>query len=172
MLVDSASPYRVDSVRGEAMKFYRHKRPARSLRGINVYPTLIKLIISQGIYFTVGVHLAPILEADDQGWSVIGPVVTVGPLNRGVESRENYGGVYQLRVDFHQRVRGYFPGLKEDDMEPHQAGIQASLTGHQDWVAEFSPREPRCFNLLGIDSPGLTSCLALAEMAVRILETA
>ncbi|MFH1036190.1 MAG: FAD-dependent oxidoreductase [Pseudomonadota bacterium] len=171
-LVDPASPHRVDPVRGEAMKFYRHKRPELGLVGMNVYPTPHQLVTSQGTYFTVGVHLTPTLESDAQGRPAIGPVVTVGPLNRGADSKEDYGGDYQPRQEFHERVRGYFPGLREDDLEPHQAGIQARLAGQQDWVLEFSPHQPRCLNLLGIDSPGLTGSLALAEMVSGMLEAA
>jgi L-2-hydroxyglutarate oxidase LhgO len=168
-LVDPTSPYRVDPVRGEALKFYRSKRPELGLMGMNVYPTPQKLVTSQGVYFTVGVHLTPTLEVDAQGRPTVGPVVTVGPLNRGVASREDYGGHFQPAAQFHAQVRNFFPGLRGDDLEPHQAGIQARLTGHQDWVLEFSPDEPRCLNLLGIDSPGLTGCLALAEQVASLL---
>lgn len=171
-LLDPASPYRVDPVRGEAMKFYRHKRPDLALRGMNVYPTPQKLVTSQGAYFTVGVHLTPTLEMDSQGRPGVGPVVTVGPLNRGVASKEDLGGSFQPASQFHQQVASYFPGLREEDLEPHQAGIQARLAGHHDWVVEICPRQRRCLNLLGIDSPGLTACLALAELAAAMLEQA
>lgn len=168
-LVDPASPYQVDPVRGEAYKFYRGKRPELFLRGMNVYPTPQRVITAQGSYFTVGVHLTPTLEPGPGGQAQLGPVVTVGPLNRGVDSKEDLGGDYLPAGQFHQRVKDFFPGLREDDLEPFQAGIQARLVGHQDWVIEKSPREPRCLNLLGIDSPGLTACLALAkEEAARL----
>ncbi|MBI4800035.1 MAG: FAD-dependent oxidoreductase [Desulfarculus sp.] len=168
-LVDPASPYQVDPVRGEAYKFYRGKRPELFLRGMNVYPTPQRVITAQGSYFTVGVHLTPTLEPGPGGQPALGPVVTVGPLNRGVDSKEDLGGEYLPAGQFHERVRGFFPGLREEDLEPFQAGIQARLVGHQDWVIEKSPREPRCLNLLGIDSPGLTACLALArEAAARL----
>ncbi len=171
-LVDPASPYRVDPVRGEAMKFYRGKRPELFLGGMNVYPTPHQLVTSRGTYFTVGVHLTPTLETDQEGRPLVGPVVTVGPLNRGADSREDYGGDFQPAEEFHRRVAGYFPGLRVADLEPHQAGIQARLAGHQDWVMEFSPSEPRCLNLLGIDSPGLTGSLALAGRVRQMLESA
>jgi hypothetical protein len=68
-----------------------------------------------------------------------------------------------------ERVRGFFPGLREEDLEPHQVGIQARLAGEQDWVMEPSPAEPRCLNLLGMDSPGLTGSLAIARRVRAML---
>lgn len=168
-LVDPASPYQVDPVRGEAYKFYRGKRPELALRGMNVYPTPQRVVTSQGSYFTVGVHLTPTLEPGPDSRPALGPVVTVGPLNRGVDSKEDLAGEYLPASQFHERVRDFFPGLREEDLEPFQAGIQARLVGHQDWVIEKSPQEPRCLNLLGIDSPGLTACLALAKEAAARL---
>lgn len=169
-LVDPASPYQVDPVRGEAYRFYRGKRPELAMRGMNVYPTPQRVVTAQGSYFTVGVHLTPTLEPGPDGRPGLGPVVTVGPLNRGVDSREDLGGDYLPAGQFHERVKDFFPGLRQDDLEPFQAGIQARLVGHQDWVMEPSPQEPRCLNLLGIDSPGLTACLALAGEARSRLE--
>jgi L-2-hydroxyglutarate oxidase LhgO len=39
-----------------------------------------------------------------------------------------------------------------------------------DWVIEFSPRQPRCLNLLGIESPGLTGSLAIAAKVAKMLK--
>lgn len=168
-LVDPGSPYRVDPLRGEAMKFYRGKRPEVEMAGMNVYPTPKKISTDQGTYFTVGVHLTPTLETGPQGSFGLGPVVTVGPLNRQARDREDYGGDFRPAADFFEQVTDFFPGLRVDDLEPHQVGIQAHLVDYPDFVMEFSPAQPRCFNLLGIDSPGLTSSLALARRARAML---
>lgn len=171
-LADPASPYVVDPVRGEAVKFYRGKRPELGVSGMNLYPTPHKLVTHQGAYFTVGVHITPTLETGPDGQSQTGPVVTVCPLQRPARHKEEYGGDFHPMAEFHRRVAGFFPGLRADDLEPHQVGIQARLIGHQDWVIEFSPHEPRCLNLLGIDSPGLTASLAIAEKTRQMLEMA
>jgi L-2-hydroxyglutarate oxidase LhgO len=168
-LVDPSSPHRIDPLRGEAAKFYRGKRPELALAGMNVYPTPHQVTTAQGSYFTVGVHLTPTLETDPQGRSRVGPLVTVGPLNRGAASKDDLGGDFYPMAEFHSRVHGFFPGLRGDDLEPHQVGVQARLAGHQDWLVDLSPAEPRCLNLLGIDSPGLTSCLALAELVKEMV---
>ncbi|MCP4693666.1 MAG: FAD-dependent oxidoreductase [Desulfobacterales bacterium] len=136
---------------------------------MNVYPTPQQVKTDQGVYFTVGVHLTPTLVADARGNVSIGPEVTVGPLNRQARGKEAYGGPYRPRSEFFRPVAPFFPGLREDDLEPHQAGVQARLVDHQDWVIQFSKKEPRCLNLLGVDSPGLTGALAIARYVRAML---
>ena len=144
------------------MKFYRTKRKDLMLQGMNIYPTPHQVTTPQGSCFSVGVHLTPTLTDDNAGQSAIGPEVTVGPLSRPADHKEEYGGAYQAAEVFFNQVRSFFPGLQEDDLMPHQTGIQARLAGFQDWVIEFSDNQRRCLNLLGMDSPELTGCLAIA----------
>jgi L-2-hydroxyglutarate oxidase LhgO len=162
-MVQPASAYQIDPARSETMKFYRTKRENLMLQGMNIYPAPCQFTTPQGTYFSVGVHLTPTLTTDNAGNSTIGPEVTVGPLSRPAHHKEEYGGAYQPQQVFFNQVRSFFPGLQEEDLMPHQTGIQARLAGHQDWVIEFSHGERRCLNLLGIDSPGLTGSLAIAK---------
>ena len=94
----------------------------------------------------------------------------MGPLSRPAAHKEEYGGAYQATEVFFNQVRSFFPGLQEDDLMPHQTGIQTRLAGYQDWVIEFSDDKRRCLNLLGIDSPGLTGCLAIARRVRELLK--
>jgi L-2-hydroxyglutarate oxidase LhgO len=168
-MADPASPYQIDPLRGEAAKFYRTRRVGIHLRGMNVYPTPEKIETPKGTYFTVGVHLTPTLEQGPSGPPGTGAVVTVCPLNMAAAHKEDYGGDFQPMGLFHRKVAPFFPDLREEDLEPHQVGIQARLVGHQDWVVEFSQGDGRWLNLLGVDSPGLTGSLAIAGMARRML---
>ncbi len=168
-MVDPGSPYRVDPLRSEAMKFYRGKRPELGLAGHNVYPTPQRIETPSGSYFSVGVHLTPTLDSGPGGSIQLGPVVTVGPLGFPAKNKHDLAGEFRPPSVFLERVGGFFPGLREDDLEPHQTGIQARLAGHKDWVIEFSPNQPRCLNLLGMDSPGLTSSLAIAGHVAAVL---
>jgi len=152
------------------MKFYRTKREDLKLQGMNIYPTPRQFATPQGTYFSVGVHLTPTLTTDNAGQSSIGPEVTLGPLSRPAAHKEEYGGAYQPAEVFFDQVRSFFPGLQEDDLMPHQTGIQARLAGFQDWVIEFSDNESRCLNLLGMDSPGLTGSLAIARRVRELLK--
>ena len=79
------------------------------------------------------------------------------------------------RAAFGEGVRPLFPEIADDDLAPDLAGIRAKLQGpgegFRDFVvAEESARDrPGLVNLVGIDSPGLTSSLALAEEVDRLL---
>lgn len=168
-MIDPASPYQIDPLRGEAAKFYRTRRAGIGLRGMNVYPTPEKVETEKGSYFTVGVHLTPTLETGPSGLPETGAVVTVCPLNMAAAHKEDYGGDFQPMALFHRRVAPFFPDLKVEDLEPHQVGIQARLVGHQDWVMAFSNADRRWLNLLGVDSPGLTGSLAIAARVRQML---
>jgi L-2-hydroxyglutarate oxidase LhgO len=73
------------------------------------------------------------------------------------------------RAEFGESVRRIVPDIADDDLSPDIAGIRAKLQGpgqgYRDFVvAEESARGlPGLVNLIGIDSPGLTSAAAIAE---------
>jgi L-2-hydroxyglutarate oxidase LhgO len=79
------------------------------------------------------------------------------------------------RAAFGEAVRRLVPAVADVDLEPDTAGIRAKLQGpgqgFRDFVvAEESARGlPGLVNLVGIDSPGLTSALAMAEMVARLI---
>jgi len=166
------SPYELDPVRGESYMFYGHKRPELRLNGMNVYPTPESVITPHGRHFTVGVHLTPTF-GDLSFPPALGSTVTVGPRLVPVEDRDEWQGPPLPAKVFAERILPFFPGVREEDLIWHQAGFQARLKGYPDFVIKADPEQPHFINLLGIDSPGLTSCLAIArrvgEMVNRCL---
>ncbi|RAI40190.1 NAD(P)/FAD-dependent oxidoreductase [Rhodoplanes roseus] len=70
---------------------------------------------------------------------------------------------------FYASIRTYFPALPDGALAPDYCGIRPKLTGPGEPAADFlveGPAEhglPGLVNLFGIESPGLTSCLSLAE---------
>ncbi len=162
LMVNPDSPYELDPVRGEAYKFYGHKRPELALRGMNVYPTPVTVVTPHGSHFTVGVHLTPTFE-DLAYPPSLGSTVTVGPKLTPADDRNDWNGSPAPAGLFADAVSPFFPGLWADDLIWHQAGLQARLKGHPDFVIEADPRHGGMINLLGIDSPGLTSCLTIAR---------
>jgi L-2-hydroxyglutarate oxidase LhgO len=72
---------------------------------------------------------------------------------------------------FYGEVRKYWPGLPDGALQPAYAGIRPKLHGPGEAAPDFLiQREdahgvPGLVNLFGIESPGLTACLALAEEA-------
>jgi L-2-hydroxyglutarate oxidase LhgO len=79
------------------------------------------------------------------------------------------------RAEFGESVRRIVPDIADDDLSPDIAGIRAKLQGpgqgYRDFVvAEESARGlPGLVNLIGIDSPGLTSAAAIAEHVAGLI---
>ncbi|MFO7530773.1 MAG: NAD(P)/FAD-dependent oxidoreductase [Marinobacter sp.] len=71
---------------------------------------------------------------------------------------------------FSEGVRQWWPGLDPSRLQPAYAGIRPKLKGPEGGFFDFridGPGEhgiPGLVNLFGIESPGLTSCLAIAEL--------
>jgi L-2-hydroxyglutarate oxidase LhgO len=168
-LLDPDSPWRIDPMRGEAACFSRLRRAELGLKSMNVYPTPHQVTLPGGTYWTVGVHLTPTLEPAPEGQAVIGGTVSVGPLNFAARHKQDYGGEPRPAAEFKAQVADFFPGLRAEDLSPYQVGVQARLAGEQDWVIAPARCWPAWINLLGIDSPGLTSALAIAEMVAPLI---
>jgi 2-hydroxyglutarate dehydrogenase len=70
-------------------------------------------------------------------------------------------------------IREFVPGIEEGRLGGDYAGMRAKLGGKEEGFQDFVVRrEEGCegfVNLLGIESPGLTSSLAIAEMVVRLV---
>ena len=62
----------------------------------------------------------------------------------------------------------FLPGIKPDDVSLYQVGIRAKLKDHYDFVIEKDRDYPAFINLIGIDSPGLTSSPAIAKYVSSI----
>lgn len=73
-------------------------------------------------------------------------------------------------------VRRYWPGLPDDALQPGYAGIRPKLSGPGAPAADFRVDGPAVHgvpglvHLYGIESPGLTACLALARLVLERLE--
>ncbi len=79
-------------------------------------------------------------------------------------------GVDESRVpDFYAAVREYWPALPEGSLAPDFAGVRPKLVGPGAPAADFRVDGPEThgipglFALLGIESPGITAALAIAE---------
>lgn len=83
--------------------------------------------------------------------------------------QEDYRVNETSRSTFAETVRRYFPALEADKLQPAYAGIRPRLTSSNNKTPDFLLQTahqhgiPGLVNLFGIESPGLTSCLALAD---------
>ena len=72
-----------------------------------------------------------------------------------------------------EEICKYLPSVRKDDVQPDYAGIRPKLEGRGGGFVDFVIQREEGFqgfvNLLGIESPGLTASLAVAEMVEGLL---
>ena len=79
------------------------------------------------------------------------------------------------RAKFAAAIRRYYPDFDDARLVPGYTGIRAKLSGPGEPAADFrldGPAQhgvPGLVNLFGIESPGLTSCLAIADVVTEML---
>ncbi len=75
---------------------------------------------------------------------------------------------------FYRSVRSFWPGLPDGALRPGYAGIRPRLAGPGDGFRDFAIDGPAqhgvagLVQLYGIESPGLTACLAIAERVAEL----
>jgi len=111
----------------------------------------------------MGIHVTPTIEGN----------VIVGPDADCVDNFTNYS-VAQKNMDFlAESASTLWPQIHKSDYIRNYSGIQPTwLDGNgviKDFVIEAREEAPHTINLVGIESPGLTSALPIARRAVRLL---
>ncbi|HVZ43004.1 MAG TPA: NAD(P)/FAD-dependent oxidoreductase [Ramlibacter sp.] len=77
---------------------------------------------------------------------------------------------------FYEEVRRYWPRLPDGSLVPSYSGVRPKIHGPGQAAPDFRidgtalHGVPRLVNLFGIESPGLTSALAIGEAVVAMLE--
>lgn len=107
---------------------------------------------------SIGLHYT----RDLAGQGRFGPDVEwVSDINYDVDGR---------RADqFYESIRRYWPALKDGALQPSYAGVRPKLQSPQEQPKDFMIQGPEehgikgLINLFGIESPGLTASLAIAE---------
>jgi L-2-hydroxyglutarate oxidase LhgO len=124
----------------------------------------------------LGVHLT----LDLAGQARFGPDVQWMPQATNAAPSEidqfDYAVDVSLRERFAEEVGAYWPGLPADALVPAYSGIRPKLSGPGEPAADVVIAGPAdhgvagVVHLLGIESPGLTSALSLAEAVVQRLQ--
>jgi L-2-hydroxyglutarate oxidase LhgO len=76
---------------------------------------------------------------------------------------------------FYAAIRTYWPGIADGTLQPGYAGIRPKISGPKEPAADFmiaGPERhgvPNLVNLFGIESPGLTASLAIADHVGSLL---
>ncbi len=121
----------------------------------------------------LGVHLT----LDLGGQARFGPDVQWLP--DGIADADiDYADDPAWQAAFEAEIRHYWPGLPAGSLQPAYSGVRPKLSGPGEPAADFRidgppvHGVPGVVQLFGIESPGLTSCLAIAECVAAIVEGA
>jgi L-2-hydroxyglutarate oxidase LhgO len=149
---------------------------ARRLKGLDP-ATVPPLVMAKGSYFSLTgappfrmlIYPLPVLGSSGLHASCdLGGRVRFGPDVEWVETVD-------YRVDparvplFEEAIRRYWPALPQGALQPDYAGIRPKLARGSPHDSDFvlqtarDHKIPNLINLYGIESPGLTASLALAE---------
>jgi glycerol-3-phosphate dehydrogenase len=152
--------YRIYPARGEYCEVVRGK--ADLVRAL-VYP------VPHDAGVTLGVHLTKTT------WGGL----WVGPTSDYIDDKNDYERNRRPVEEFARSAKTMLPQITAADLRLAHTGIRAKLLppgepGTADFVIAPDPDVPRMIQLIGIESPGLTSALAIAEhvatMAADILQ--
>ncbi len=158
-----------------------------ALAGIDVDAAGYRLHYCKGSYFSapagwsklVSRLVYPIPSKESLGVHVV--LDTGGRLRFGPDAeylpdrRTDYRVDPERRADFAEAARRLLPDIRDEDLEPDISGIRPKLQGKgepfRDFViADESGRGlPGFYDLLGIESPGLTAAPAIAEHVARLV---
>ncbi len=112
----------------------------------------------------LGVHLT----FDLAGQVRFGPDVEwIDAVDYTVDPRRSEG--------FAEAIRSYWPAMPDDGLVPAYAGVRPKLGGPHDRAADFRVDGPEAHgieglvHLFGVESPGLTASLAIADEVLRKL---
>jgi L-2-hydroxyglutarate oxidase LhgO len=103
----------------------------------------------------------------------LGGQAKFGPDVQWVDSPDDLSVSAAHAQNFYHEVRKYWPDLCDGSLQAGYAGIRPKISGPHEAAADFCIQGPAVHgvkglvNLFGIESPGLTSCLALAQAVVQ-----
>lgn len=140
--------FRLTEGKGDLVRHLVYPVPQLGLSGLGIHATID---MSGGVRF--GPHVDP-LASREQDYRVDPALAEVFA---GAASR-------------------YLPGITADDLRPDQAGIRARRIVPEGGAPDFLVVEetarglPGWVNMIGIESPGLTCCLELADHVAALLD--
>lgn len=137
----------------------------------------------RGVYFSVNSRpfrrLIYPVHASTGGMDIHAVVDLAGNVRFGPDfewiDRVDYSVDPGRAAHFYPSIRTFWPGLPDGALAPAYAGVRPKITGPDEPSADFMVQGPadhgiaNLVNLFGIETPGLTSSLALGEHVASLL---
>ena len=113
----------------------------------------------------LGIHLTPTVDGN----------IMVGPSTEYIDRDDDYSATQKTMDLLISDGSKIFPYLKREHFIRNFAGIRPKLAGKEeggfrDFVIERRDSAPHAINLVGIESPGLTSAVPISKEVVRLME--
>ena len=114
----------------------------------------------------LGIHLTPTVDGN----------ITIGPSAEYIDERDDYAVTRPVLDSLIREGGRIFPHLKREHFIRNFAGIRPKLTdknkgGYHDFVIDMRAELPRVIQLVGIESPGMTSAIPIAREIVRMMQS-
>lgn len=147
-----------------------------------------KLKYCKGDYFRVSPNKAkyisrliyPVPKEDRAGLGIHATLDLTGALRLGPDDeyveKIDYNVEESKKKIFYEGVEKFLPFIESGDLTPDTSGIRPKLQGPQEGFRDFIIQDesgdglPGFINLIGIESPGLTSALSIAKIVSRIVK--
>jgi L-2-hydroxyglutarate oxidase LhgO len=123
----------------------------------------------------------PVPHTNMEGIGIHVTVDMTGGVKLGPDVQYLESNIYDFTVSQHKQeafwlsAKKFLPFLEFDDLSPEMAGIRPKIQGPGEpirdfYIAEESERGLEgLINLIGMESPGLTSCLSIANYVNKII---
>ena len=113
----------------------------------------------------LGIHLTPSVDGN----------VFIGPSNEYLDDPADYSATKETMDMLLSDAARIFPHIQREHFIRNFAGIRPKLTskeqgGYHDFVIERREEAPYAINLVGIESPGLTSAVPISKYIVKLME--
>ena len=140
---------------------------------------------AKGNYFTLSGKspfsrlIYPVPEAAGLGVHLtldLGGQAKFGPDVQWVDRPDDLVVSMEHEEAFYQEVRKYWPALPDNSLQPGYAGMRPKISAPHEVAADFCIQGPAhhgvkgLVNLFGIESPGLTSSLAIGDEVRKALQ--
>lgn len=141
--------------------YFSVKPPKNKLVNRLIYPVPFKKLVGLGVHGTID----------------MGGGLRLGPNATYLDKKEyDYHVDESSRESFWASAKKFMPFLELEDLTPYYAGIRPKIQAPGEEVKDFivvneaTRGFPNFINLIGIESPGLTSCMAIAKYVNTLIE--
>ena len=155
-MLNANNTYEIVPVKGEYMLLKNSNK--QKING-NIYPVPWSFSHDGREYNDLGIHLTPTTD---------GSLIKVGPAVIPVTRKDDYCSTLGREV-FSRSIKNFYPQIRTEDLQPGYCGILAEQKESYDFTIEHDKLYHGCVHLIGIESPGLTASLAIADHVSKMI---